>query len=187
MPVNREAVKRQIMEASDEVFGAVAEAVDERRGSKSQTLGSKALAVIEGLSINDLREWVNLARRKGDATMLQKLMDLAEMAETRKDMGDLTVNLVPYDVPDKSLPQIIDRCDRERFVEIRKACTARARREAAANMAKKMNPNWRFEFKQEAGEYMGAASDIRATTPDTAEVAPILADEEGVMGIDRRL
>lgn len=132
MADNRTAIKQQILSAPDEVFSAVAEAVDERRGQGSRSLGSKALAVIEGLSVEDLAEWVNLARRKGDATMLQKLMDMAEQAEAKQDIGDLTVNLVPFTIPDKSLPQVVEKCDKETFRTIRKAVSARVAKEKAA-------------------------------------------------------
>ena len=119
-----------------DAFAAIASAVAERQ-LRDATPGDdvatseKLRRSLSKISQSDFDSWIQSAQQKGNPVMLQKVIDIAKSLAVDED-SSLVINIVPYQVKDEALPNIIDKCDAVRFLELKQAVAKRVKREQDA-------------------------------------------------------
>lgn len=86
------------------------------------TFRDRLIQAASQMSTEHLTAWIGAAQKKGDPRLLEKLLDILEGGE--QDDGELVINIVPYEVEDKSVERILNETDDEsfqRYVEIVKS------------------------------------------------------------------
>jgi len=126
--VDREKIRRQILAATDEQFDAIAAAVDERRGvmETPTDFTDKLARALSRMSEADLVEWMQKGARRGDAAVMGRIFDALDRLQRQRASGDVRFEIVPYEIQDRSVAEIIQRGPDVLYPEWEKAMFRRA-------------------------------------------------------------